>query len=442
MKQYIVEYYAGNVASGKKKPEDAAESKADELDFKEEFGGEWKNVVVERAGRGPVHICRLPAPVTASLFRISGICNQGLPRQHWDTHISEVELYESRWPTAGGSSLRSYHAGSGGPDEKLTVGKPILGGGRFAQTTPAFANGTLYLAKGDAMHAVRLEDLGENWAFKIKDYKAIQSSPTIAGNLVLFGGDDYELRAVDCDTGDLAWSFATEFKITGSPCVVGNKAIAGSADGFVYAVDLKTGAPLWKYEAGQPISASVAADSDTVYFGSFNRQVQALDANSGTNRWIFKTGGAIRSGVAVAEDAVYVGSDDGQVYAVDKVSGTQLWTQKTGGYIEAVPAVDDRAVYIGSVDGIFRALDRKTGAALWTMDVKSPIRHAALVLGEQIFFYADDSILRQVNRRTGNQHAQVNLPYPGLTDITPVGASLFLGMRYGYCAITQENEKK
>ncbi len=431
VKQYIIEYYVAGNDAGAKKKDETDPNKADELDFKEEFGGEWRNVVVERAGRGPVHVVRLPSPLTSRMFKIGIIRNQ----QTWDTCISEIELYETRWTTAGGSSLRSYCAGSGGPEGRLVADKPFLGGGRFALTTPAFANGMLFLAKGDVLRAVRLEDRGVGWSYTIKDYKAIQSAPTVVDNLVFIGGDDCELRALDAETGELVWSYETEFKITGSPCVVGDRLIVGSADGFVYAFERKTGAPLWKYEAGQPVICSVAGDAENVYLGSFDRQVHAVDIRTGTNTWMFKTGGAIRSGVAVTEDAVYTGSDDGQVYAIDKRTGKQRWAFQTGGYVEAAPAVDDRAVYIGSLDGIFRALDRKTGTVLWTLDAQAPIRRAALVLGEQAYFYADDNVLRQADRRTGDERAQVQLQYPGLTDLTPVGSSLILGTRYGYYTI-------
>ena len=166
-----------------------------------------------------------------------------------------------------------------------------------------------------------------------------------------------------------------------------------------------------------------------------------MNVKDGRKTWSFKTGGQIRSGVAIAADAVYFGSDDGSVYAVDKATGKQKWSYKTNGYVEASPAIDDSRVYIGSVDGTFSALDRKTGNVAWQSELGTPIRHAALVIGDKVAFHADDNHLYLLNKQTGKELSKVNI-YRGLTSITPMGDSLIIGTRSGYCFVRKQQNKR
>lgn len=441
LKQYAIEYWVSKEepADGKEKKEEEEEAaeKADEIDFVDHWKGVWKTALVERDARGCMHVHRLAKPVTSRRFRVSGVINQGLPRRRSETRMTEFELYEARWPTEGGSVRRTHHHANGRIDGELSVTDTLCRGGRrFGQATPTFAGGTLYVGVGSKLHAVSLEDLRTKWTYSTKVLRAIQSSPTVAGDLVIFGCHDQELRAVDRATGEVVWSFPTDYKITGAPCVVDGKVVWGSNDGFVYAADLKTGELQWDFEAGQPVRSSVASDGEALYFGAFNHNVYALDVETGAQKWAYKTGGAIRSGVAVTEDAAYVGSDDAHVHAIAKSTGKRLWTHKTGNYVEASPAVDERAVYVGSVDGVFRAIDRQTGKKLWQYEVGAAIRSAALVLGPHVFFHADNAMLYRLDRQSGENLGEVKLPQRGLTAITPVGSTLVIGARYGCFLVT------
>jgi outer membrane protein assembly factor BamB len=438
MRQYLVEYWEQKDTPKEEKPAATPEEKVDEIQFTDVWKGDWKAAVVERDSRSPIHVHRLPIPLTSTRFRVSGLLNLGGPPRDEDTRITEFELYEVTWPTAGGSALRTYSCQNGRIDGQFALLKQrFLADRRFGSGTSIFAGGDMYLACGSVLSAISMGNFTTRWTFKVKEERAIRSAPTIAGKLVLFGSDDYELRAVNRETGELVWSFPTDYVISGSPCVVGKSVYFGSGDGFVYALKCESGEKLWEFETGQPIRSSVASDGEGVYFSSFDHSVYALDPATGAKKWSYKTGGPIRSGVAVGKEAVFVGSDDGGIYALRKATGELLWKHTTGGYVEASPALDEDSVYIGSLDGVFRRLDQKTGKPLWQEDLKSPVRGAALVLGPHVLFYADDCILRKVDRETGNEQAQIAVPGGRcLTDITPVGGMLVIGTRQGYFLIT------
>lgn len=442
MKQYQIEYWSEKPKPKEDQTEKHSEKKADEIEFTDEWSGEWKNLLVERDSKSPAHFHRLASPITSRQFRISGLLNRGLPPRDEDTRITEVELYETRWDTAGGSVRRTYFRANAGMEGPLKIVKSLLGGRRFTQSAPVYADGLLYLSSGGTLSAFSMDDLAQRWTFDVREETAIQATPTVTGDLVLLGGLDYELRALKASTGELVWTFATDFKITGSPCVLGERVFVGSGDGRLYALNLASGELLWSLEIGQTISSSVATDGEMVFFTSLNHRAYAVDPKMGKEKWSFETGDAVRSGVAVTDPAVFFGSDDGKVYAIEKTSGKPIWSHSTGGYIEASPAADGNTLYIGSVDGVFRALDMHNGALRWQVNAQSPVRCTALVLGNEVLFHADDGVLRMLNAQDGRELAQVRLPARGLTDITPMGNMLIVGTRSGYSFVTVGAEKK
>jgi len=97
------------------------------------------------------------------------------------------------------------------------------------------------------------------WSFADPDREfPYMSSAALAGGLVVLGGRDKYLHALDAKTGKSRWSLRTRGRIDSSPVIVGERVFVGSSDGSLYEVDLKSGHERWHYESGAPISASPA----------------------------------------------------------------------------------------------------------------------------------------------------------------------------------------
>src|SRR6185436_20122892 len=87
---------------------------------------------------------------------------------------------------------------------------------------------------------------------------SVSSSPAVAAGLVLFGTYDGRFLAVDARTGALRWRMNTGalvsfpwghesgHRYTSSPTIIGNVAVFGGGDGYVYAVDVPTGKTRWR----------------------------------------------------------------------------------------------------------------------------------------------------------------------------------------------------
>lgn len=98
-----------------------------------------------------------------------------------------------------------------------------------------------------------------------------RSSTAVTENLVVVGGRDKLVHAIDRKTGKKAWAFPTKSKVDSSPVVVGNRVFVGSNDGNLYELNLNDGKELWKFNAGKPISASPAIGEGVLVIGSESR---------------------------------------------------------------------------------------------------------------------------------------------------------------------------
>src|SRR4051812_11967756 len=77
------------------------------------------------------------------------------------------------------------------------------------------------------------------------------------------------------------WKFATGGRIISSPVADKGVIYVGSWDYNVYAVDAETGKQKWKFTTLGPVASTPAIANGTVYFGSYDGKFYAVDAETG-----------------------------------------------------------------------------------------------------------------------------------------------------------------
>ncbi|WP_397570705.1 PQQ-binding-like beta-propeller repeat protein [Schlesneria sp. T3-172] len=97
------------------------------------------------------------------------------------------------------------------------------------------------------------------------------SSAAVTEKLVVVGGRDKLVHAIDRITGKKAWTFPTRAKVDSSPTVAGDRVFIGSNDGNLYEISLQDGTERWKFNAGKPISAAPAIGEGVLVIGSESR---------------------------------------------------------------------------------------------------------------------------------------------------------------------------
>ncbi len=306
-------------------------------------------------------------------------------------------------------------------------------------SSPAISGSAIYIGSSDHnLYSLNLEDGSLRWKFATGG--PVNSSPAVVGGLVYAASVDGNFYAVDAGTGKKKWSFQTggerRFTAPGihgatphtemmpdpfdiflsSAAVSGDMVYFGSGDHNVYALDAQTGDLKWKFATGNVVHASPAVADGIVYIGSWDRNLYALNAQTGTVVWKFQTGDdteiynqvGIASSAVVAGGVVYFGCRDGHLYALDARTGAEKWNHDNHkGWVIASPAVWNGKVCFPTSDGArFKVLDAATGKVEIDLTNKAFSYSSPAVSGDTVYYGSSDGWLQAVDLKTGKLKAQ------------------------------------
>ena len=98
----------------------------------------------------------------------------------------------------------------------------------------------VYIGSADGkVHALNTKTGAKVWSYTT-GHVTLASSPAVA-NGVLYIGSGNEVYALNASTGAKLWSYATGNSVDSSPTVANGVVYVGSADGKLYAFGLKKG---------------------------------------------------------------------------------------------------------------------------------------------------------------------------------------------------------
>jgi outer membrane protein assembly factor BamB len=234
------------------------------------------------------------------------------------------------------------------------------------ESTPFISQGKLYFTAGaDGVYCIDALEGQEIW-----HYEGVHAdmSPVVHNGKVYFGAGygDYQIIAVDAETGAETWSRQMPYPVWGSPSVNENLVFFGLGRGNfsdsapvpagkVVALNAETGDIVWEYEAEDAVLTAIAVQNDYIVFGSRDGYVYCLQAADGKLSWQTDLGGPVVSSPAVTSEFVYAASKNGYIYALSAGNGEMEWefdTRTVTRNIElySSPAVANGLLYIGSSD--------------------------------------------------------------------------------------------
>ena len=143
----------------------------------------------------------------------------------------------------------------------------------------------------------------------------VAASAAVAGNRAYVGTFGHEVLAVDLDAGTVAWRSPhpeRKFPFYASPAVGANVVVIGGRDKMVHALDTDTGRALWTFKTRTRVDASPVVVGGRVFIGA--EALIALDLATGAEVWRFETGADIAASPAVAQGRLVIGATDGAIY--------------------------------------------------------------------------------------------------------------------------------
>ena len=251
---------------------------------------------------------------------------------------------------------------------------------------------------------------------------------------VYFGTSLGQAKAVDKNSGKLAWSHNTGASLFSRPVVTrpGTVAFPGAqgitlldsrngkvkknypskegpyvADGVV-TPDGKAwiqggykrierrnpanGKIVWEYDSlFNYCQAAPVVDGDEVIFGAWDTNLRSLNLKNGRLNWVWNNGkkanmlGPGNVVPVVTDDKVIIVAPDRYMTALDRRTGRQLWRDNSHRYREALGHSQDMSrVYAKTMDGELVAVDTRpdTFKELWTVDMGLGYEHAPCIVVE------------------------------------------------------------
>ena len=198
-----------------------------------------------------------------------------------------------------------------------------------------------------------------------------ESSPLVAGGLVVVGDWRGDVTALDRRTGRVRWRSRTGGRVKGAVALSGGRLFVGAYDGRLYSLALRTGRQLWASGSQEGLTgrgtfySTPAVAYGRVYIGSTDGKVYSFGAASGDLIWSHGTGGYVYSSPAVSRGLVYAGSYSGRLFAFDAATGDVAWETETGGEVSGSPTVLGGLVYVATLAGRTLAFDARTGRPAW-----------------------------------------------------------------------------
>jgi outer membrane protein assembly factor BamB len=312
---------------------------------------------------------------------------------------AEEEVRTEPWPIYGLDPQRTRDAADF--RHRPPFRRVWLASGRaLVEFPPVIAYGRLYVANIRGLFRALDAETGKvAWQRKLGFVTA--ASPAVGDGIVYQplmsrrGADRTAssgfMLAMDAETGDELWRFKAG-AVESSPLLHEGVLYFGTFDERLYALDAETGRVRWSFRTGDRVKGAPAFWRDTIFTGSYDGKVYALDAESGRLRWSSEGqaglagAGNFYAGPAVAYGRVFIGNTDGKVYAFGARSGDLLWSRSTGDFIYSSAAVVDETVYVGSYDWRLYALDAATGDVRWSFEAGGAISGSPTVMAGLVYF--------------------------------------------------------
>lgn len=302
-------------------------------------------------------------------------------------HSSPAVTATTAYFTSRDNNLYALQANTGKLLWKFNLGKN-LGDENYWDNfgnSPVIDGATLFIGSGSGyLFAFNLNTQKLLWKYNAG--ARIRTATAISNNHVVFGANSGYVISVDKATGHLQWQFASDGvkytfesgnndrrSIFCTPAVDDGVVMTGGRDGVIYAIDLATGKEKWRNDHKGPWILGAAIKDKVAYIAcGSDYMVQALDLNTGAEKWRFKAPSAIFSAISIAGDMLYFTDVDpsGNLHAVDTKSGIEKWCFPLGSKSFSTPVIKNGVVFCGSESGVMYALQGGVTATRFTGEVK------------------------------------------------------------------------
>ena len=240
---------------------------------------------------------------------------------------------------------------------------------------PAFAGGMLAFgtANGELV-LLNAADGSEIWRRAIGS--EVLAQPAMTASVIVVRTLDGRLRGFSTSDGSTLWSVQQSMppltlRGNSSPLIAGTVVIAGFDNGRVGAYDLRSGDPDWEIAIASPtgrnelerlvdVADGIGVVGNDVYTVSYQGRAVGIDLDTGNLLWQQELSSF--AGLGVDVNNVYVTNDVGAVIALGRRTGTEIWRQEALRLRDVTaPTRFESSIVVGDFEGYLHWLSLEDG---------------------------------------------------------------------------------
>lgn len=270
------------------------------------------------------------------------------------------------------------------------------------------------------LYCLDLETGKEIWKYRSiestdekKFAPGFKAAPFVTDTTVFVGDEDGLLHAIDRNTGQVKWKFATGAEIAGGVAMYKDQLLLASHDAYLYSLG-QDGQEKWKFETQDRINCSPGIADRFTFVSGCDEHLRVIDLESHEETHDIEMQSFLIASPAIADDMLYVGTHGGDVAGVNWKTGEIKWRYRGEREMpyHASACVTDHLVLVGGHDKSMHAIDRVTGKGRWTFPTKARIDCSAAVVDKRIFFGSGDGNIYGLALADGQQIWKFNAGKP------------------------------
>ena len=293
------------------------------------------------------------------------------------------------------------------------------------KSAPLFRNNALYFGSDSgAVNCLDCDSGQLRWSFVAPGCgrKGIWSSPAFFRDRIYIGAYNGTFYCFDANDGRVVWSHALCEWIGSSPTiveryglvVVGLEFSRQRSRGSICALRLQDGERVWEklLKEFQHGSGTYSPSSDLLICGTNDHNVLALEARSGRVRWRFDTRRSVKYAPTIDElrGIVAFASFDSSIYIINLKSGEKIAEFPTGSICYTTPLIHGDRLYCGSADKNLYVVDLNSMSLAARMDMRARIFSSPRVIDDGVIFGTCGGLVREIDRATLQVRGEVQVP--------------------------------
>lgn len=292
-------------------------------------------------------------------------------------------------------------------DGSVVVVDPIAGSivstcytGLDLNGVPAILDNALFIGGTDGwLRALNPLSGAILWKFKTDGKIAgscllLPRSDAVSENRVVFGSYDFKIYCLDAAAGSLRWSVETNNFVNSSPTLAKDVICVGGCDGKLRFISKDDGNVLGSLNMGSYIPSTPAVTGSSCVTTLYNGEIVKVDLASRSVVWRWKAAG--RNTLTFTNSPVILGqrvtavSESGDCVALWLDTGKKIWSAKLGEKVSALPLPMGDLIVIADIDGAVHLLNAGDGEEIAVFAVGEPISADPVVIGKSAFVLATE----------------------------------------------------